>query len=108
MPSSHDYELKQTVERPIYENFQPRFSGANKRGELFASRALELEQSIVRSENEFIQREKLNEHESNIPRGGNTPTVSQLIYFTAQKHGKSIEENNEYSSLVSTIPSYRK
>ena len=95
-PSSHDCELKQTIERPIYENFQARFSGANERGELLASSALELEQSIVPSENELEQREKLDEYESNIPHGGNAPTVSQPTYFASQKHGKS--------SLASTIP----
>ena len=103
MPSSHEYELKQPVERPIYDNFQPRFSGANKRGQLFASHAFEMEQSDVPSANELEQREKLDEYESNMPHGANLPTVSHPTYPTVRKNGKSTEENNEYSSLASTI-----
>ena len=104
MASSQEYTIKQPVKRPVFENFQSRFSGANECGQQSASHAFELEQSVEPSAYKFKQREKLNEYESNMPHGANPPTVSQSAYSTVQKHGKSTEGSNEYSSLAKTIP----
>ena len=79
---------------------------ANKREQLFASHAFELEQWVEPNAYEFEQREKLNKNESNMPHGAIPPTVSvsKPTYSTVQKHEKSTEKNNKYSSLASTIP----
>ena len=106
MPSSHEYELEHPVGRPIYQNSQTGFSTANKLEQLPASHAYELEQSVVPNAYEFEQCEDSNDYEcaSNIPPCANPPNVSQPTYSTVQKHQKSMEENNEYSSLTTTNP----
>ena len=63
-----------------------------------------MEQPVVPNANEFEQREKPNECESNMPHGANSPTVLQPTHSTVEKHPKSTVKNNEYSSLASTIP----
>ena len=106
MPRSHEYELEKPVGRPIYENSEPEFSKANDLGQLSASHAYELEQSVVPNAYECDQQEELNEYKyaSSMPHGANPPALSLPTYSTVQKHGKSTEESNEYSSLTRTIP----
>ena len=106
MSSSHEYELEHPVGRPIYQNSQPGISAANELGQVHASHAYELEQSVAQSAYEFEQCEDSNDYEcaSNMPPGANSPNVSKSTYSIVQKHQKSTEENNEYSSLTTTNP----
>ena len=106
MSSLHEYELEHPVGRPTYQNSQMVFSTANELEQLPASLAYELEQSVVPNAYEFEQCEDSNDYEyaSNMPPCANPPNVSQPTYSTVQKHRKSMEENNEYSSLTTMGP----